>query len=98
MLTFFDADPDPGFEIFLTLEPGWKNSDPGSGINTPDPQHRIHINTRTLGERDKPCLKRISLSEKNQGRQKSVYSPPPHLSNYSNSNRLASGKASAYDT
>jgi hypothetical protein len=24
---FFDADP--GSEIFLTLDPGWKNSDPG---------------------------------------------------------------------
>jgi hypothetical protein len=28
---FFDTDPDPGFKIFLTLDPGWKNSDPGSG-------------------------------------------------------------------
>jgi hypothetical protein len=37
MLKFFDADADPG--IFLTLDPGWKNSDPGSGINIPDPQH-----------------------------------------------------------
>jgi hypothetical protein len=27
ILKFFDADP------------GWKNSDPGSGINIPDPQH-----------------------------------------------------------
>ncbi len=26
-LKFFDADP--GSEIFLTLDPGWKNSDPG---------------------------------------------------------------------
>jgi hypothetical protein len=23
----------PGFVIFLTRDPGWKNSDPGSGIN-----------------------------------------------------------------
>jgi hypothetical protein len=23
----------------LTLDPEWKNSDPGSGINIPDPQH-----------------------------------------------------------
>ncbi len=29
ILKFFDADADPG--IFLTLDPGWKNSDPGSG-------------------------------------------------------------------
>jgi hypothetical protein len=29
ILKFFDVDPDPG----------WKNSHPGSGINTPDPQH-----------------------------------------------------------
>jgi hypothetical protein len=27
ILKFFDADP--GFGIFLTLDPGWKNSDPG---------------------------------------------------------------------
>jgi hypothetical protein len=37
ILKFFDADP--GFEIFLTRDPGWKNSDPGFGINFPDPQH-----------------------------------------------------------
>jgi hypothetical protein len=28
ILTFFDANPDPGSGIFLTLDPGWKNSDP----------------------------------------------------------------------
>jgi hypothetical protein len=33
------ADPDLGSGIFLTLDPGWKNSDPGSRINFPDPQH-----------------------------------------------------------
>jgi hypothetical protein len=32
---------DPGPRIFLTLDPGWKNWDPGSGINIPDPQHCI---------------------------------------------------------
>ncbi len=30
ILKFFDADRDPGSGIFLTLDPGWKNSDPGS--------------------------------------------------------------------
>jgi hypothetical protein len=30
---------NPGFGIFLTLDPGWKNSGLGSGINNPDPQH-----------------------------------------------------------
>jgi hypothetical protein len=25
----FYADPAPGSGIFLTLDPGWKNSDPG---------------------------------------------------------------------
>ncbi len=30
ILQFFDADPDPGSGIFLTLDPGWKNSDQGS--------------------------------------------------------------------
>ncbi len=36
---FFDADLDPGSAIFLTWirDPGWKNSDPGSGINITDP-------------------------------------------------------------
>jgi hypothetical protein len=32
ILKFFDADPDPGFGIFLTLDPGSgmeKKSDPG---------------------------------------------------------------------
>jgi hypothetical protein len=28
ILRLFDTDPDPG--IFLTLDPGWKNSDLGS--------------------------------------------------------------------
>jgi hypothetical protein len=28
-----------GSGIFLTLDPGWKNSDPGFGINIPGPQH-----------------------------------------------------------
>ncbi len=35
-LKFFDADPDPGPRI---QDPGWKNSDPGSGKNIPDLQH-----------------------------------------------------------
>jgi hypothetical protein len=41
------VDPDPGSGAFLTpgsgkfltLDPGWKNWDPGSGINIPDLQH-----------------------------------------------------------
>jgi hypothetical protein len=33
ILKFFDADPDPGSGISLTLNPGWKNSNRGSGIN-----------------------------------------------------------------
>jgi hypothetical protein len=39
ILKFFDADgdPDPGSEILLTLDPGWKKF--GSGINIPDTQH-----------------------------------------------------------
>jgi hypothetical protein len=37
--SFFDADADLGSEIFLILDPEWKNSDSGSGINIPDPQH-----------------------------------------------------------
>jgi hypothetical protein len=43
ILKFFDqhAEPDPGSGILLTLDPGWKNSDPGSWINISDPQHCI---------------------------------------------------------
>jgi hypothetical protein len=37
VLKFFDADPDPGSGNFYTEIRG-KNSDPGSGINIPDPQ------------------------------------------------------------
>ncbi len=33
ILHFFNADP--GFGIFLPRDPGWKNSNPGSGINIP---------------------------------------------------------------
>jgi hypothetical protein len=39
---FFDADPDPRSGNFFILDPGSgmeKNSDPGSRINIPDPQH-----------------------------------------------------------
>jgi hypothetical protein len=54
IVKFYDADPDPGTGIFLTLifftldpESFWlwirdgKYSDPVSGINIPDPQHCI---------------------------------------------------------
>jgi hypothetical protein len=37
ILNFFDADPDPGSGIFLTLDPGWEKF--GSGIKILDPQH-----------------------------------------------------------
>ncbi len=33
ILKFFVADPDPRSGIVFTMDPGWKNSDPGSGIN-----------------------------------------------------------------
>jgi hypothetical protein len=35
ILKFFNADPDPVSGIFFTLYPGWKNSDQGSGTNSP---------------------------------------------------------------
>jgi hypothetical protein len=35
---FFDADPASGMENIVIRDQGGKNSDPGSGINTPDPQ------------------------------------------------------------
>jgi hypothetical protein len=39
IIKFFVADPDPGSVVFLTMDPGWKNSEQGSVINIPDPQH-----------------------------------------------------------
>jgi hypothetical protein len=36
---FFDADPGSGMEKIWIRDPGWKTSDPGSGINIPDPHH-----------------------------------------------------------
>ncbi len=43
ILKFFDADPDrnrdPGSVRSWIWDPGWKNLDPGSGINIPDPTH-----------------------------------------------------------
>jgi hypothetical protein len=38
ILKFFDADPDPESKICFSLDPCWKISNPGSGINVPDPQ------------------------------------------------------------
>jgi hypothetical protein len=35
-LELFDEDPDPGTRVCLTLDPGWKNSDP-------DPQHCLRV-------------------------------------------------------
>ncbi len=37
ILKLFDADPGSG--IFFDPDPGWKNSDPRSGINIRDSQH-----------------------------------------------------------
>jgi hypothetical protein len=37
-----DPNPNPGSGIFLTLDPGWKNSDTGSGINIRDPQNWLN--------------------------------------------------------
>jgi hypothetical protein len=39
ILTFVDANPDPGSESFLTLDQGWKISDSGIRDKHPDPQH-----------------------------------------------------------
>jgi hypothetical protein len=39
ILIFFDADSDLRSGIFLTPDPGWKNSDPEPGIKVP--QHWV---------------------------------------------------------
>ncbi len=39
LLPFFDADPDPGSGIFLTLDPGSGMEKFGFAINIPDQQH-----------------------------------------------------------
>ncbi len=47
---FWPLDPDPillcrsGSGVLSTLDPGWKKSDLGSGINIPDPQFCSQIN------------------------------------------------------
>ncbi len=40
ILKFFDAGADLGYRFFLTLDPGWKNSDT---INIPDPQPWLFV-------------------------------------------------------
>jgi hypothetical protein len=39
IVKFSDAELDPGFGIFLTLDPGSRREKFGFGINIPDPQH-----------------------------------------------------------
>jgi hypothetical protein len=39
ILKFFDADPVSGALSSWFRCPGWKESDLGSGINIPDPEH-----------------------------------------------------------
>ncbi len=41
ILKFFDEDPGSGMETARIRDPGWKKSDPGSGIIIPDPPHWI---------------------------------------------------------
>ncbi len=41
ILNFFYVGPDPGSCQPCIRDPGWKRSDPGYGINIPDPQHCI---------------------------------------------------------
>jgi hypothetical protein len=53
ILKFFDAAPDQGSGIKNLYEPGsgigdGKNSDPGSVISIPDPQHRNSLWVRFL--------------------------------------------------
>ncbi len=44
ILKFFDTDPDLASGLFVILDPGWRKSYPGSGINIiPDPQHWLGI-------------------------------------------------------
>jgi hypothetical protein len=39
ILKFFDKDLGSGMETVRIRDPGWKKSDPGSGINIPDPPY-----------------------------------------------------------
>jgi hypothetical protein len=60
ILTFFDADPDPGSGIFLTLDPGSGMQKFGSGIrykwNIPDPQHNIILRLFVQGDPERKFL------------------------------------------
>jgi hypothetical protein len=59
ILKFFDADPGSG--IFLTRNPVWKNSEPGFGINIPDPQHCKTLARTCLGETIRTLRKNVSF-------------------------------------
>ncbi len=39
---FWVSDPGSSGSLWIR-DPGWKNSDPGSGINIPDPQPKLYI-------------------------------------------------------
>jgi hypothetical protein len=43
ILKFFGADADPRYKIFYSWFRDGKNSDPGFGINIPDPQYRVLV-------------------------------------------------------
>jgi hypothetical protein len=50
MLKFFDADPDPGSEIFFTLDPVAGMEKFGSGINIPD--LRLQLSSGSIYQMD----------------------------------------------
>jgi hypothetical protein len=46
---FFDADPDLGPGTFFTLDPGWKNLDPGPGMENSNPGSTYRIRNTACG-------------------------------------------------
>jgi hypothetical protein len=60
-LQLFDADPDPGSEIFLTMDPGSGMEKFVSGLNIPDPLHWLFID-RTNFESSDPDLLKLYMS------------------------------------
>ncbi len=63
ILKFFDEDPGSGMEQFGCGIRDGKKSDPGSGINIPDPQHCFLRNNATSIEKARFCKKKILMLE-----------------------------------
>jgi hypothetical protein len=77
ILKFFDAEPDPKSEIFLTLDPGWEKF--GSGINIPDPHHGFKRKDGSMRPRCFDTQQQQKITFKNLGGVWILEPPLQHL-------------------